>query len=279
MIAFEDFKKLEIKIGKLALFGSGEMSPTGRRVHEYLIKKLKPPVRIALIETPTGFEANPHNWYQKLEKMMMVGLQNHKPVITRVEALRNDTPDNPNSTNNPNLSQIIENSDYIHTGAGSPSYAAKHLKDSLVYQAMINHINKGLPMSLGSAAAIAFSKYLLPVYSIYKVGEDLHWKYGLDFFTLFGMNLTVIPHWNNQEGGESIDTSRAFIGKERFQKMLEILPGPTTILGIDEQTSLVFDFDINEAKVMGAGTVTIMKDGRETNHPSGSSFSITLLQD
>src|SRR3990167_7525104 len=37
--------------GKIAVFGSGEMSPTGRRIHEYLIKNIPPPVNVALLET------------------------------------------------------------------------------------------------------------------------------------------------------------------------------------------------------------------------------------
>src|SRR3989344_4130612 len=68
-------KKTANKNSLIAVFGSGELSPTGRRVHEYLIRGLTTPVKIALLETPTGFEANPHYWYDRLLEMMLDGLQ------------------------------------------------------------------------------------------------------------------------------------------------------------------------------------------------------------
>ena len=46
---------------------------------------------------------------------------------------------------------------------------------------------------MASAAAIAASAYALPVYEIYKVGEDPHWKPGLDFFSLYGLSLVLVP--------------------------------------------------------------------------------------
>ncbi len=263
-----------IATGKIAIFGSGEMSPTGRRVHEYLIKDLTPPVKIALLETPTGFEANPHNWYMKLEEMLRVGLQNYKPHIERVAALRFDGE---NSTNNPLFLAPLQNAHYIHSGAGSPSYAARHLRDSVAYKYIKTHVKKHLPLSLGSATTIAFSKYLLPVYEIYKAGEELHWKDGLNFFQQWDLDLTFIPHWNNHEGGKNIDTSRCYMGTERFQKLLKILPGPTTIIGIDEQTALIFDLGKKTLSVMGAGKVTIQKEGSEVVLSSGSTAPLSQL--
>lgn len=239
----------------IGVFGSGELSPTGRRVHEYLISHLKAPVKIALLETPAGFEVNPLNWYQKLSDMMTVGLQNFQPQISIIDALRKDGE---KSTNNPALLAPILSADYIHAGAGSPSYAGTHLADSLAYQYMIDMFDRGSVLSFASAAAIAFSTYLLPVYEIYKVGEDLHWKKGTNFFARWELNLTMIPHWNNNEGGEGIDTSRCFMGVERFKKLLQILPEPTSILGIDEQTACIFDLEKKEIRVMGNGTATVM---------------------
>ncbi len=258
---------------KIALFGSGEMSPTGRKIHEYMIKDIEPPVRIALLETPTGYEANPHQWYRKLSDMMKVGLQNYRPDITLVEALRNDGE---KSTNNPDIANQLLNTDYIHTGAGSPTYAIKHLKDSLSYQYLGEQSHK-IPVSFASAAAIALSHYALPVYEIYKVGEDPFWNRGLNFFDQWGLNLTIIPHWNNTEGGADADTSRSFMGIKRFWILLSLLPSPTTIVGIDEQTALIFEMEKNEFRVMGNGVVTVIIDRNETVIPSGNTAPLTIL--
>ena len=81
----------------------------------------------------------------------------------------------------------------------------------------------------------------LPVYEIYKVGEELHWIEGLDLFNFYGLKLVFIPHWNNNEGGAELDTSRCFMGQERFMRLIEMLPDEVTIVGLDEKTALIID--------------------------------------
>lgn len=259
---------------EIALFGSGETSPSGRKVHEYLIRDLIVPVDIALLETPAGFEVNPLNWYRKVEEMMKVGLQNFQPRIHIIEALRNDGE---KSTNNPDIVSALDESDYIHTGAGSPTYAVKHLKNSLAYTKLREAAQNNKPLSFASAATIAFSKYALPVYEIYKVGEDPFWKEGLDFFSQWNLTLTVIPHFNNAEGGADIDTSHAFMGKKRFESLMSILPGPTTVLGIDEQTACVFHMQKKTVTVMGNSTAVVFRNGTQKVYKAGESFGFEDL--
>lgn len=258
------------KPGLIALFGSGETSPTGRRIHEFLIKDFPPPVSIALLETPSGFEDNPHIWYQGLQSMMEVGLANFRPEITLVPALRKDGEE---STNNDELLKPLLTASYIHTGAGSPTYAIKHLKNSKAYQYLMNQNKKGTVLSFASAAAISMGKYALPVYELYKAGEDLHWIEGLNFFGQFGLNLTIIPHWNNTEGGKDIDTSRCFMGKKRFEKLQHLLSADTVILGVDEHTAILFNVEKGEWKIHGKGTVTMMNNHETTVIYPNQSFS------
>jgi len=49
--------------GLILLFGSGEMSPTGRKIQEDVLKlaKFASPVKIGILETPTGFEVTANN--------------------------------------------------------------------------------------------------------------------------------------------------------------------------------------------------------------------------
>ena len=258
----------------LALFGSGETSSIGRKIHEYLIKDLLPPVKIALLETPAGFETNPDHWYIKLENTLKIGLINYQPKITRIRAFRKDGEQN---TNNPEFAENIKDAHYIHAGAGSPSYAIRHLTDSLIYKNLKEQVQKGIPASFASAAAIALGKFSIPVYEIYKAGEELHWLDGMDFFSDYGLNLTVIPHWNNNEGGEDVDTSRCFMGKKRFGRLLEILPGSTTILGIDEQTACVFDTQKKKAYIMGTGNAIIIQGRKQTVFKKDSNLTFSQL--
>lgn len=258
-------------MGKIALFGSGELSPTGRRIHELLIQHLTPPVGIALIETAAGFEDNPHNWYKKLYDMMIVGLQSAKPHIHIISALRNEGPQ---STNNEHVLAEVGDCQYLHLGAGSPTYAAKHIKDSLLLELIEYHIKNGYPISLASASSIAFGKHVLPVYEIYKAGVDPYWEEGINLFGDFGLELTVIPHYNNEEGGETIDTRFCYMGQRRFDKLMQLLPTDATVLGIDEQTACIIDIEEKTAEVMGNGGLTIIRNNKHTFVPNGEMVSL-----
>ena len=101
------------------------------------------------------------------------------------------------------------------------------------------------------------------MYEIYKVGEELHWIDGLDFFKFYGLQLVFIPHWNNHEGGAELDTSRCFMGQERFVRLMEMLPDEVTIVGLDEKTALIIDPSRCECQVRGLGKVTLLHTGHK----------------
>ncbi len=248
-----------LSFGPLALFGSGEMDPSGRRVHELLVKSFPAPVKIALVTTPAGFEANPNFWYGKLKLFLTKGLANFKPQIELVSK------------------KLPDRVDYIHAGAGSPTYAARVFKSSALWQAMIARWRRGAALSLASASALAAGRFVLPVYEIYKAGEDLRWQEGLDLFSRFGLNLTIVTHWNNQEGGRDIDTSRCFMGKKRWQKLYKLLPQNTTVVGIDELTSLIFWLEQKIIAVSGKGQVILINRSKEIKLDSGKYYHLETL--
>jgi len=94
------------------------------------------------------------------------------------------------------------------------------------------------------------------------VGEDLHWMPGLDLFGQYGLSLVFIPHWNNNEGGKELDTSRCFMGRTRFARLVELLPSDLAIIGIDENTGLLIDPQTNDCQVIGSGGVTLIHTGQ-----------------
>ncbi|MBA3361129.1 MAG: hypothetical protein H0T94_06660 [Acidimicrobiia bacterium] len=92
-------------------------------------------------------------------------------------------------------------------------------------------------MVMASAAAVTLGARSIPVYEIYKVGDDPVWFDGLDVLASYGLSVAVVPHWNNREGGFH-DTSHCFIGVKRFRQLVADLPAEISVLGIDEHTSL-----------------------------------------
>jgi hypothetical protein len=173
------------------------------------------------------------------------------------------------SPDNPTILAPMLNSDLIFMGPGSPSYAIRQLRHSLAWKYLLARHSQGAVLALASAATVAFSTYALPVYEIYKVGEELHWIEGLDFFKLYGVELVFIPHWNNHEGGVGLDTSRCFMGQERFVRLMELLPDEITIVGLDEKTALIIDPPSCLCHVLGLGKVTLLHTGH-THFSHGS---------
>jgi cyanophycinase-like exopeptidase len=249
--------------GLIILFGSGETSPTGRKIFERVFQALPKSPKIALLETPAGFELNSHQVINRVGDFFTHRLQNFSPQVEIVPARKRGTQFSPDT---PEIVAPLLNADMIFMGPGSPSYAIRQLRDSLAWYYLIARHRCGAALALASAATVAFSACALPVYEIYKVGDELHWNEGLDFFQLYGLHLVFIPHWNNHEGGVELDTSRCFMGKERFAHLMGMLPEEMTIIGLDEKTALFMDPSKCECYVSGLGKVTLLHTGHKHNH-------------
>jgi cyanophycinase-like exopeptidase len=252
------------------LLGSGERTPSGRRIFDWLFRRLPTPVRVAILETPAGFEPNSDHVARQIGDSLEHHLRNYDPQVTIVPARKRGTPFSPDDAG---MAALLAGADAIFAGPGSPTYAVRQLQDSLTWHTLVACHRLGAAVVLASAAAIASGALALPVYEIYKVGEDLHWHEGLDFFGAFGLRLVVIPHWNNQDGGEALDTSHGYMGRDRFESLLELLPPGLTVVGIDEQTALVLDLAAGACHVLGKGGVTVSRQGNERRFGRETSFS------
>jgi cyanophycinase-like exopeptidase len=262
--------------GKLVLFGSGETLPPSGKAHEFIARSLGARPRIVILETPAGFEPNSARVAQNVGDFMQKRLQNYKPLIDIVPARRDGTKFSPN---NPEVLEPMLQANWIFMGPGSPTYAVRQLNQSVAYRYLRAKFRIGTSISLASAAVLSLSIKTLPVYEIYKVGEDLHWKSGLNFLGDYGLNVIFVPHWNNSDGGAELDTSRCYMGVERFNVLLDQLEENYPVIGIDENTALVIDVEHARAEVMGNGQVTLMVNGVENNFPTGSNFPIYELGD
>jgi hypothetical protein len=273
--------------GPVVLFGSGETSPSGKRIFDHTLARivsagtLSGPPKVALLETPAGFELNSAQVIQRVADFLTWRLQNYQPQTIVVPARKKGTPYSPDDAD---ITAPLQWADMIFMGPGSPSFAVRQLKDSLAWQRIIVSHRLGSTLVLASAATVAISAFSLPVYEIYKVGEELHWKPGLDFFALYGVPLVFIPHWNNQDGGSELDTSRCYMGRSRFTSLIEILPSGIPVVGIDEKTALILDLGAGEAHVLGLGGVQILLNPKLPSqttkvYKSRSSFSLQEIGD
>jgi len=227
-----------------------------------------------MIETPAGFEPNSDRVLGKVATYLEQRLQNYKPVITAIHARQRDGAA---GTDDPATGAAVFGADLIYLGAGSPSYAMRHLAGSWLWSAVTARQTLGAGLAMASAAAVASGAFGLPVYEIYKAGHDLHWLPGLDVFGPYGLRLAVLPHWNNTDGGEDLDTGRCFMGQERFERLKAMLPAEVTVLGIDERTGLTLDTSTGEIRVFGLGVVTVLNAAGESRHAAGGTFQASAL--
>ena len=262
--------------GQIAFLGSGETSLAGGRIFETLARRFPGSLRIAILETPAGFELNAGLVAGRVADFLKTRLQNYKPVIDVVPARKRGTEFSPD---NPDLLQPLLYADMIFMGPGSPTYAARQLRDSLAWDIIRARHRLGATLVFASAATIAVGAWALPVYEIYKVGEDVHTKQGLSLFDDYGVTLSFIPHWNNAEGGADLDTSRCFVGMERFAEWTRLIPEQNTTLGLDEHTGIVMDFDTGVCEIMGVSSVSLVRGGETNIHPAGVKFPLGEIGD
>jgi cyanophycinase-like exopeptidase len=267
-------KQSQITPGPIALFGSGETAPGAQKIYDFLFKLAVPATQLKILETPAGFEPNSEQVAADIRKYIQHHLQNYSPEIEVIPARKKNTT---NSPDNPEIVLPLLEADLIFMGPGSPSYAVRQLTNSLAWEYILARHRLGAGLAFSSAATLAVSSMALPVYEIYKVGEELHWKPGLDFFGPYGLPLVFIPHWNNQDGGVELDTSRCYMGISRFEKLVELLPEGQIIIGIDENTGMVLDFGEGVFHVVGKGNVTIINQGNQTSIPAGTKTNLTKL--
>ena len=236
------------KKSSLVLFGSGEIAPSAVKAHSRVLEGIgKDNPRIVILSTPAGFQPNITVVCEEIADFFAKHLQNYHPCIEVVYA--NTQKD----VNNKEILKPLDTADYIFAGPGSPTYAVRSLRDSLLLTKIEERVRAGASLGLSSAAAIAFSRFALPVYEIYKAGFDLYWEHGLDFYSKIFQEIIVVTHFDNKEGGKKNDTSRAWMGKERFERLISMLPKGKRLWGIDEHTAILINLQARQLEVFGKG--------------------------
>jgi hypothetical protein len=261
-------------LGRIAFLGSGETSLAGGRIFEALARLISDPLYVSILETPAGFELNASLVAGRVGEFLKTRLQNYKPTIDLIPARKQGTKFSPD---NLEILKPLLYANMIFMGPGSPTYVARQLQGTLAWDIIRARHRLGATLIFASAATISVGAWALPVYEIYKVGEEVHVKPGLNFFTDFGLNLSFIPHWNNAEGGVDLDTSRCFMGVERFEQWRKLLPVENIIVGLDEHSGIIMDFEKGLCDVLGVSSVSVVKSGSMKIYPTDVGFSLSEL--
>ena len=260
----------------LTIMGSGETAPTMVSTHRKLTALLPKPVKAVLLDTPYGFQENA----PELATRAVEYFRNSVNVDITVAGLvrLHDTHIAADPVQIERGLRAISDASYIFAGPGSPTYALRQWSGSNVASSIINKLMNGGIVTFASAAALTLGKVTVPVYEVYKVGQDVQRLDGLDVLSAIGINAAVIPHYDNAEGGNH-DTRFCYLGESRLRMFEKMLDDETYVLGIDEHTGLVIDLDAEAANVVGNGTVTLRLRGDSFTFPTGTPIPLSVLQD
>lgn len=261
-------------LGHIAFLGSGETSLAGGRIFETLARLLPDPPRVAVLETPAGFELNSAIVAGRVADFLRTRLQNYSARVDVIPARKRGTTFSPDD---PEILQPLLHANMIFLGPGSPTYAVRQLQGTLAWDIIRARHRLGATLVFVSAATISVGAWVLPVYEIYKVGQDVHKLPGLNLFSDFGLLLSFIPHWNNAEGGADLDTSRCFMGMERFSQWCDMLPSDHTLVGLDEHTGLIIDFEKGECTISGVSSVSLVRECNPVIFAAGKIFPLSEL--
>jgi hypothetical protein len=245
--------------GSVALIGSGELSATMVEMHKMLMTGVEEQGKTIFLDTPAGFQEN----VDLLSRRAVEYFKNQVGQSMEVASFK--STEFLSSPEAEKTYHLVGEAGYVLIGPGSPTYTVRQLKETPIPALLSAMVTRGGCLSIASAAALTAGSHTLPVYEIYKVGEPLHWIEGLNIVGNLGLDLVVIPHWNNAEGGNH-DTRFCYMGERRFRSLEKDLPSGTTILGIDEHTACILNFSSREALVEGIGQVTIRCDGVEKQY-------------
>ena len=256
----------------LTVMGSGETAPTMIKVHRRIMEAVGAtgPGDAVLLDTPYGFQENASDISTKAQEYFRASV-GHPISVATWRGAEDDTVVRERAL------AAIADAKYVFAGPGSPTYALAQWAGTPLPQLLAEKVRRGGAVTFASAAALTLGLATVPVYEVYKAGAAPSWAQGLDLLSEVGLQVALIPHYDNAEGGHH-DTRFCYLGERRLSMLEPELPAGAWVLGVDEHTALVMDLDAGMASVEGNGTVTIRRDGSSTVLEAGTEVSLDDLR-
>jgi len=258
----------------LVVMGSGETAPTMVTTHQRTFARLGADARGVLLDTPYGFQVNADDLTSRSRTYFA------QSVGRQVEEcrFRSKAEAAADPVGHEQALDDLRTADWAFAGPGSPSYALRTWAGTPVPGILVDTLARGGAVTFASAAALTLGVATVPVYEVYKVGEEARWLPGLDLLgAAAGLSCALIPHYDNAEGGTH-DTRFCYLGETRLAALEPELPDGAFVLGVDEHTALVLDVGAGTAAVTGRGTVTVRHQGTSTVLPTGTEIPIDELR-
>lgn len=229
------------------LVGSGEFTQAMNDVDRYLLSLIDNSPTVAILPTAAGMEKLPEKWVKD-------GVKHFKKLGARPFGLsvlaRQDAFDQ-------SLIAKVKTASIIYFSGGHPGYLYSVLKDSPLWQVILNKYESGQAILVGaSAGAMVMGKYVLGnAQEVFFKGEKPHWSKA---FSL--VPYCILPHYDFavKTHPEVVDTITT-TAPEQVRK---------NFLGIDEDTALIL-INKKNGQILGKRAVHFFKDQKEQKFSSG----------
>ena len=231
-------------MGALVLAGSGEFLPIMRAVDEVVLTHLpRASRRVAIVPTASGREGQvPFGWIERgVAHFTALGCEAFGvPILARSDA------------DNPDYVAALAGVDLIYLSGGDPRHLIETLRGSAAWAAIRAAYADGTILAGSSAGAMALGELVTSPRAATPA-----WQPALGLVPGIG----VLPHYDR-------------FGGARTAPLVAAAPPYLTILGIDEDTVIL---TVNgESRVLGARTVTLLRDGTATVFSVGERLPYTL---
>ena len=263
----------------LVIMGSGETAPTMKTPHRRVFERIEAngaTAKPVMLDTPFGFQENAPILATATTKYFSDGMGQDVAVAGLERADTGDTAAVESAMSR------IRDANWVFAGPGSPTFALRQWRRTSLRQVLAEKIaptedGGGGALVFSSAAALTLGCSTVPVYEIYKVGMDPWWEPGLDLLADIGIDAAVIPHYDNQEGGNH-DTSACYLGERRLKMLEPELPEGAFVLGLDEHTGVIMDLDADTAEIVGKGALTLRRAGVSVRHEAGTTIPLDVIR-
>jgi hypothetical protein len=230
--------------GVLAILGSGETAPGMTKIHRGLLEAITD-LQAVNLDTPYGFQLNVPQMSDKLEMYFATSLN------VKLTTLHFSSYEEATELERMLFRQQVRQANYVFAGPGSPTYALAQWAPLQFGDDLLSVLDNGGTLCISSAASLTLGAFTAPIYEIYKVGDPHpYWREGLNVLGAFGLNCVVIPHFDNNEGG-NYDTRFCYLGEPRLLELESHLPEGVATLGVDEHTAVILDFENDTLSVKG----------------------------
>lgn len=258
----------------LVIMGSGETAPTMKAPHRAVFDRIAASghdVDAVMLDTPFGFQENAPILAETTTKYFRDSTGRE---VTVAGLARTDTGD---TARVEQALSRVRDANWVFAGPGSPTFALGQWRDTALADLLGEKLTDGGAIVFSSAAALTLGRVTVPVYEVYKVGMDPWWEPGLDLLSTIGINAAVIPHFDNQEGGNH-DTRFCYLGERRLRMLEPDLPDGAFVLGVDEHTGVIIDLDADTAEIVGKGGLTLRRDGDGVRYESGQVLPLDVVR-